>query len=60
MSEFYNSRIRIQKYSSIHRDADCQGRSLFVEKNNSGTLGPGPVNLTDYSFDNVASSFTCL
>jgi hypothetical protein len=30
-----------------------------VEKNNSNILGPGPVNLTDYDFDNIASSFWC-
>ncbi|KAF1851409.1 uncharacterized protein K460DRAFT_362157 [Cucurbitaria berberidis CBS 394.84] len=44
----------------LYDDADCKGRSLFVKKNNSNILGPGPVNLTDYNFDNIASSFSCV
>lgn len=39
---------------------NCTGKSVFIEKNNSNVLGPGPVNLTDVDFDKVASSFTCL
>ncbi|KAH7394566.1 hypothetical protein BKA66DRAFT_456682 [Pyrenochaeta sp. MPI-SDFR-AT-0127] len=44
----------------LYEDVDCKGRSLYIKKNNSNVLGPGPVNLTDYNFDNVASSFICL
>jgi hypothetical protein len=43
----------------MHSEAGCKGKSLLVEKNNSNVLGPGPVNLTDYDFDNVASAFQC-
>ncbi|KAF2796128.1 hypothetical protein K505DRAFT_323574 [Melanomma pulvis-pyrius CBS 109.77] len=43
----------------LYDDADCKGRSYFVEKNNSDILGPGAVNLTDVAFDDVASSFMC-
>ena len=41
-------------------EAGCKGDSVFIEKNNSNILGPGPVNLTDVNFDKRASSFTCL
>ncbi|KAF1939007.1 hypothetical protein EJ02DRAFT_457349 [Clathrospora elynae] len=46
----------------LYEEADCAetGRSLFVAKNNSNILGPGPVNLKDYNFDKIASSFICL
>ncbi|CAG5172724.1 uncharacterized protein ALTATR162_LOCUS7516 [Alternaria atra] len=45
---------------TLYENVNCTGKSLYVEKNNSNILGPGPVNLTDYDFDNIASSFTCL
>ncbi|RYN33733.1 hypothetical protein AA0113_g1863 [Alternaria arborescens] len=44
----------------LYEDVNCIGRNLYVEKNNSNILGPGPVNLTDYDFDDVASSFSCV
>ncbi|KAF1832598.1 hypothetical protein BDW02DRAFT_554457 [Decorospora gaudefroyi] len=44
----------------LYDNNNCTGKSLFVEKNNSNVLGPGPVNLTDYDFDNLASSFSCI
>ncbi|KAF2864881.1 hypothetical protein BDV95DRAFT_613239 [Massariosphaeria phaeospora] len=44
----------------LYDEADCKGEhSYFVEKNNSGVLGPGAVNLADVNFDDVASSFQC-
>jgi hypothetical protein len=43
----------------MYSEAGCKGKSLWVEKNNSNVLGPGPVNLTDYDFDNIASAFQC-
>lgn len=39
---------------------NCTGNSVFIEKNNSNVLGPGPVELSEVGFDKVASSFTCL
>jgi hypothetical protein len=38
---------------------NCTGNSVYIEKNNSNILGPGPVNLVDVGFDKVASSFQC-
>jgi hypothetical protein len=38
---------------------NCTGKQVYIEKNNSNILGPGPVNLVDVEFDKVASSFQC-
>ncbi|KAH7391121.1 hypothetical protein DE146DRAFT_758537 [Phaeosphaeria sp. MPI-PUGE-AT-0046c] len=44
----------------LYDEAGCKGDSVYIEKNKSNILGPGPVNLTDVAFDKRASSFTCL
>ncbi|KAF2713530.1 hypothetical protein K504DRAFT_424239 [Pleomassaria siparia CBS 279.74] len=43
----------------LYDNNNCTGASVFIEKNNSNILGPGPVNLTDVAFDKMASSFEC-
>ncbi|CAA9967051.1 hypothetical protein HRS9122_08249 [Pyrenophora teres f. teres] len=40
--------------------ANCTGKNLYIAKNNGNVLGPGPVNLTDFEFEDVASSFSCV
>ncbi|KAF2820745.1 hypothetical protein CC86DRAFT_412027 [Ophiobolus disseminans] len=44
---------------SLYEEGDCTGEQLWVEKNNSNVLGPGPVNLTDFGWDKRASGFQC-
>ncbi|KAH4415954.1 hypothetical protein HBI56_104040 [Parastagonospora nodorum] len=43
----------------LYDNNNCTGNSVYIEKNNSNILGPGPVNLVDVGFDKVASSFQC-
>ncbi|KAF2033055.1 hypothetical protein EK21DRAFT_59787 [Setomelanomma holmii] len=43
----------------LYDEAGCQGKSVWIEKNNSNVLGPGAVNLTDVDFDKIASAFQC-
>jgi hypothetical protein len=43
----------------VNSVTNCSGASVYIEKNNSNVLGPGPVNLTDVGFDKVASAFQC-
>lgn len=40
-------------------EADCKGEQVWVEKNNSNVLGPGPVDLVNVDFDKKASAFQC-
>ncbi|KAA8612667.1 hypothetical protein PtrSN002B_007967 [Pyrenophora tritici-repentis] len=44
----------------LYEKANCTGKNLYVAKNNGNVLGPGPVNLTDFEFEHVASSFSCV
>ncbi|KAF2681154.1 hypothetical protein K458DRAFT_392380 [Lentithecium fluviatile CBS 122367] len=43
----------------LYEDLECKGENVWIEKNNSNVLGPGPVNLTDVGFDDRASSWAC-
>ncbi|PSN71705.1 hypothetical protein BS50DRAFT_629843 [Corynespora cassiicola Philippines] len=44
---------------TLYDEADCKGEQVWVEKNNSNVLGPGPVDLVNVDFDKKASAFQC-